>query len=131
MLDDKSFHVTIKGLFFDDRGRILLLQENTGLWDLPGGRLEDGETFEQCLVRECREEMGVECAVIDRLPRYAWSARDLAGIWRVMLCWRIQLDDLRVQPSDECVAFAFFARDELSGVDLYPQTLPLRGWLSD
>lgn len=37
--------------------------ELAGYWEFPGGKVEDGESETDALVRECREEMGVEVAV--------------------------------------------------------------------
>lgn len=55
---NKIWQVTIKGLVFDDEEKLLLLQENDGMWELPGGRVEHGEQFAQTLKREIMEEMG-------------------------------------------------------------------------
>ena len=53
-------------LIFRD-GKLLITQRHAsshlgGLWEFPGGKREGSETFEQCLVREIREELGVEIA---------------------------------------------------------------------
>jgi len=63
----RSIHV-VAGVITDARGRILLNRrtENrdmAGLWEFPGGKREPGESSEQALVRELREELGIEAEI--------------------------------------------------------------------
>ncbi|MBZ9695392.1 (deoxy)nucleoside triphosphate pyrophosphohydrolase [Mesorhizobium sp. B2-3-14] len=52
----------------DADGRVLLAQrpqgkQLAGLWEFPGGKVEAGETPEQCLIRELQEEIGIETEI--------------------------------------------------------------------
>jgi 8-oxo-dGTP diphosphatase len=53
-------------------GRVLLTrraegQHLAGMWEFPGGKLEEGEAPEATVVRECREECGIDVEVTDIL----------------------------------------------------------------
>jgi 8-oxo-dGTP diphosphatase len=50
------------------KGKLLICQRGAGghcafLWEFPGGKLEPGESKEECLIRECEEELGIQIAV--------------------------------------------------------------------
>lgn len=52
----------------DTDGRVLLAQrpegkQLAGLWEFPGGKVEPGETPEQCIIRELQEEIGIETEI--------------------------------------------------------------------
>jgi ADP-ribose pyrophosphatase YjhB (NUDIX family) len=69
-------HVRVTGVVIEDDHILLLNQDTDGerSWSLPGGKVEDGETLTAALVREMREETGLDVElgrllyVCDHLP---------------------------------------------------------------
>ncbi len=56
----------------NQQGKILIDKrkpegEMGGLWEFPGGKIEPGETIEECIQREIKEELNIEILVGDRL----------------------------------------------------------------
>ena len=64
--------VVVAAAVIERDGHFLLTRRQRGVhlegcWEFPGGKCEPGETHAACLVREIREELGVEAAVGDEL----------------------------------------------------------------
>ncbi len=62
-------------------GEILICQRGAGgscafLWEFPGGKQEAGEKAADCLVRECREELGIEIDIVALLEQTSYTYPD-------------------------------------------------------
>jgi 8-oxo-dGTP diphosphatase len=91
----------------------------TGGWEFPGGKVEAGETEEAAVVRECREELGVEVVCQARVP----------GEWQVNaeLVLRVYLAEIvagEALPGEDHDQVRWLSRDELFDVDWLPADLP-------
>ena len=67
------FTVSIKGVFAAPSGEVVLLLNERDEWELPGGRIEIGESPRECVEREIREELGVAVTAGELLDSYLFE----------------------------------------------------------
>jgi 8-oxo-dGTP diphosphatase len=105
-------------------GRLLAARRSAppalaGGWELPGGKVEAGESEADALVRECREELGVAVAAGERVPG-EWLLRDDL-VLRVYLARIVAGEPRSLEDHDE---IRWLTRAELFSVAWLPADLP-------
>lgn len=103
-----------------DRDRVLLIQRARrpyfGMWSLPGGRLEAGETPEEAAMREVREEVGLTCFRLVPVRRMRLGE----GGQFVLQVFATEGFEGEIVASDEITAFRWVRPWELSGLATTP-----------
>lgn len=101
-------------LVFRD-GRLLITRRHPdshlgGLWEFPGGKKEPDETYEECLVRELREELGIEVAVRGLVEQVDHTYPEKAVSLRFFRCFWMQNEPQAIG----CQSFKWISPDELA-----------------
>ncbi|HZF02268.1 MAG TPA: 8-oxo-dGTP diphosphatase MutT [Methylomirabilota bacterium] len=96
-------------------GKLLITQRHAashlgGLWEFPGGKREANETFEQCLVREIREELGIEISVGELFEEITHAYEAKTVHLKFFIC---ELISGKPQLLD-CAAFKWIGKTELA-----------------
>ena len=106
-------------------GRILAARRKTGahlegLWEFPGGKLERGESPEECLVREFAEELGVRVRAgrILEVIHHRYSDRSV-----LLLFYACELIEGEPRPLG-CQELRWLGHEELGSLDWVPADLP-------
>ena len=116
----KAARLTVDSFVRDGRGRVLLVRRGRppflGMWALPGGFLEYGETTEECCARETLEETGVTVKVGKLLGVYSDPDRDPRGHTVTVLYAARPLRG-KAKGSDDAAEARWFTGKEIRGLD--------------
>ena len=93
-----------------------------GQWEFPGGKVESGETDVEAVVRECREELGVEVSVG---PRIGADARINDRLTLRVYLARLRPDQPEPRPLEDHDLLSWVPRHELLGLDWLAPDIPI------
>jgi 8-oxo-dGTP diphosphatase len=103
------FRIGVFALIFDDQGRVLLgHRRDIDWWNLPGGGMEAGETVDEALRREVREETGLETDVEQLVGVYSKPQKQ-----EVVLTFRSRVSGGDLHPTEETRESRYFAPGDL------------------
>jgi mutator protein MutT len=112
-MKNKVIEVSAALIFRD--GKILITQRHAkshlgGLWEFPGGKREQNETFEQCLAHELREELGIEIEVGELFEEISHAYAEKTVHLKFFVCKLIS----GKPRSLDCAAFKWVGKAELA-----------------
>lgn len=111
-LPSPFYRVAVKAIIFDDQQRMLMAITHDGNSEIPGGGWEHGESLEDCLRREVREELGVDLKNISPIW-FTFRGTSKFG-WNVLrIAVRAELASTDFKPGDSMAQARFVSREEL------------------
>ena len=118
----------------DADGRVLICKRPpgkalAGLWEFPGGKIEDGETPEACLIRELDEELGIKVATACLAP-FVFASHGYDSFHLIMPLYLCRRWEGLVQ-AREHEAIAWVKPNQMGAYPMPPADAPLVAWLRD
>ncbi len=125
-MGNQSILVRTRAIVFDEEGKLLVqyhLGSNPDFYRLPGGGVRFGEKVEDCVIREVREESGLDVKV----ERLVW-VRDFLNQFpyhsiEFFFLATVVGGEFRPSPEGENMELLFKSVEELGKVDFYPKIL--------
>jgi 8-oxo-dGTP diphosphatase len=92
-----------------------------GKWEFPGGKVEEGETAEQCLIREIKEEFNIDIEIVDFFTESVFQYEH--GLFQ-LLAYEVTWLSGRLDPRDHD-EYEWAKPEALLTFDLLPADIPI------
>jgi ADP-ribose pyrophosphatase YjhB (NUDIX family) len=121
-----SIVVAVTAFVLDEMDRVLLIHRtDNDLWALPGGAQEVGEYIADTVVRETKEEAGIDVEVIGVVgiytnPNHVVEFTDGEVRQQFSICFRARRLGGRLRGSSETSEARWVAAEELDGLSIHP-----------
>ena len=119
-------HIEVVAGIIEHEGKILCMERDQGKydyvsfkWEFPGGKLEAGETSQQAIVREIKEELDVEISVGDLIQTIEY---DYPDFHLSMDCFWAEISAGQILPK-EALEAKWLGKDNLFNVEWLPADL--------
>ena len=124
-IPNNFYRTSIKALILNEEGKFLLCKEENGMWDLPGGGLDFGESIRDCITRELGEENGFKLIKFEVKPVTFTVFKNLKGFWASNVLYKVEVNTDGFTPSEECLEFRYFNIVEALKENIYPSVIEL------
>lgn len=124
MAHEKLFQVGVKALIENDKGEVLLLdsgdwhlKHQKRHWDIPGGRIQEGDSAHDTLKREIEEETGINRILKEEffssiISNFEWEA-DGRKIGLVLMIYKVEVpQDSKITLSEEHAGYEWAEKSE-------------------
>jgi ADP-ribose pyrophosphatase YjhB (NUDIX family) len=118
--------VAVTAFVQDDQGRLLMIRRtDNDLYSIPGGAQDVGETIGHTVIREVKEETGIDVDPIDVIgvysdPAHVISYTDGEVRQEFSICFRARLVGGELRTSSESSEVHWVARDDLEALNIHP-----------
>lgn len=110
-IPDAYYRISVKALVFDAEGRLLVVKNDEGGWEIPGGGWEHKESLQECLARELKEELRAGIKQTGDVTLH-YRGTTSSGYPKLSLAVPVSLDGGELTPDDDIIEAKYVTKDE-------------------
>ena len=117
MYPNTIYRVTVKAFITDDNNKVLVVKEKQNFWSLPGGGLEHGESPQDGIKREIKEEIGLEDVTVGDIAYSTTVYLDQRDYWMTWIVYKAKVGSSNFVLGDGVTEAKFIDISEIESSD--------------